>query len=461
MDTPLFAYYTPTTEHTTESIQETLLRTQLDECWMRIRPTEHASRNGDPLLMLQMYDLRTGAPANVPDVGEMLSAEGRTAFLVGAADPEAESAAFEIYRDGETAFSWAGELEGFDAQLPNGQRYSGRDDFFRAFAELAGVGWQQLLDDAGQAGAVEEEADINTDLLLRGRVVGLPAGIPRRPEVFFFHYAEQVEEGAEAEAEAEEDEPGDRMALALLDLRLVEHLWNEAPAEAVLSFLKALESVQGAVLGPLAHALPRAIAYVEEQDLTQPMAAVAQRELIVYELLAMASSAAFQTGDTVDYFDQCFLPLLSLTDDPVNEAAVRASLDEIQGLDVLHAMAEVLPYHVPEGELLESLDDSELAPLVDWALGDDGEYEGSLFLLDLKRLSGLVQRFDSDAFSERIEAFLSAWTATRAQSEEPEEHRAQDEMELARFSHHFEELQILLALCEANQLQPALFFYGR
>ena len=466
MTAPLFAYYAPEADHTVESIQETLLRTQLDECWLRIRPTT-VKRAGEPLLMLQMYDLRTGAPANVADVGELLSAGGRTVVLVGAADPEAASAAFEVYRDGATTFSWAGQLEGFDATLPDGQHFEGEDGFRAAFAAATGVGWEELLEDAERAGVASDEADPHTDLLLRGRVVGLPAGLPRRPEVFFFHYAEQSSREADEEEDTADDpegdedgEPDDQMALVLLDLRLVGHLWSQAPAAQVLDFLRALEAVHGAVLGPLSHALPRAIAAVQLVDQERPLAAAPAPELEVYELLAMASATAFQTGDSVEYFDQCFFPLLSLTANPVSKEAVRASLDEIEGLDVLRAMSEVMPYTIPEGEMLESLADDELAPLADWAQTEGGEYEGSLFLLDLQRLSTLVRSFDSHGFSKRIQAFIEAWTSLLAERDEPEEHRAVDELELARFSHHFEELQILLALCEANKLQPALFFYG-
>jgi hypothetical protein len=404
--------------------------------------------------MIQLFDLTSGSPINVPGLGQQLSADGRTALLVAASDlPDQEqSAGLEVFFDGQIRFCWSGELESFEVKQ-SGTWCTGREGFLSAFSELTKLRWQDLLADAEEAGSVAEQADENTDLALRGRILGLPAGMPRRPELFFFHYVDDEEETEDLEPDGD-----DRMALVLLDSRLSSFLWEEAPASHVAEFLQALRSVQGGVLGPLSHALPRAIENVEAHDQDRPLAGSDEPDLLVYELLSMASAAAFLTGDTLDYYDQCFFPLLSLSDSPLSAEALEAGLEEIEGLDLLQAMTEVLPYSVPEGELLESFADEELAPLARWAVVD-GEYEGSLFLLDHRRLWEQVQRFDPERFAQRVEAFESVWTEL-SPPEDPEQQRALDEQELARFFHRFGELQLLLILCEVNELQPALFFYG-
>lgn len=478
MLSPVYSYFVLANEHTPQSIETCLRESMLSGVWVRLRQIAPAA--GPELVMVELFELESGAPVDVEGLGPRLSAEERTA-LFAAVDPTDRGAAFELCRSGEQQHAWSGELESFDLTL-EGAQHLGREGFLQAFASLTGIAWNALVEAASapprEAGVANGQANL---LLLRGRVLLIPEGMPLRPELFRLHYAEEEwsEEAAAAdgeyseddedEEEEEEDAEGDeaeeegdesRLMLVLLDSRLCRHLWEEAPAASVASFLEAVEPVRAAVLGPLAHALPDVIGIVQAQPPDRFLASSQARELLVYEVVSMATAVGFVAGDTVAFYDQLLFPLLNLTEQPVSPEAVRASLEEIRGMGVLSAMVEVLPYAAPEGELLESFADDELAPLAEWAAEDD-LYEGSLFLLDAKRLWERVLAFDLEQLMARVQRFRAIWAdVVPDEVKEVGWDEDLDELELYRVGRRLEELQLLLALSQANNLQPAILFYG-
>lgn len=478
---PLYAYFVPVDAHDEESLQRAILSTHLDECWMRVCPLDI----GQGYTMLELTDLESGAGLTVEGLGEALSSDGRRVYRVLDGDPEQQSAAFEVFEDGERAFAWAGHFDSFDVNVDGLGRRMYREGFDEAFAALVGVPWDEIVpaaregqspmmemvpleaDEDAEPGEDEDEglalelADEHTDLVLRGRLMGIPEGMPRMPQLFRFHDVSQLEDDEAVPTHDEEDEDDEHMALVLLDPGVTNLMWAEAPAGEALRFLEAMGPLQAKVLGPLAHAMPEVLEAVRQHDLERPLAAAEQRDLLVYEVLSMASATVFATGASVADHDERFLPLLSLSPIEPPDEALRASLAEISGRGVLSAMAEVLPYSVPEGEMLDCFADGELSPLAPWAVGEDGVYEGSLFHVDLERLARLVVDFEPEPFLARVRGFLERWNGMLGVDGFDEQLMALHDLELMWFQQRLQELQLVLALADVNRLRPALLFYSR
>lgn len=464
MEPQVYAYFVDAGPHDVDSVRLALGQQQLDDAWLRISELT-LERSGRRLLALELFDLDTGGPLDVPPLALRLSGEGRHAWLF-AVDPTGQGAAFEHYEGGEQRYAWGGRWETFDDEL--GQ---GREGFLARVAAEGGLDWEEVTAAAAALPRFDDVADEHTDLLLRGRLLAMPVGMARRPELFRLHYVEALyeegedDEGGEdgdargVELDPQEPEGDEHLLVLLLDPQLTRFLWEEAPASHVAAFLRAVEPVRGAVLGPLAHAFPDVLGMVEAQPPDRPLARSPLRELLVYEVLSMATAVAFLAGDTVSYYERLFFPLLGLAEGEAVPDAVRECLEEIQELDTLRAMVEVLPYSAPEGELLECFGDQELTPLAAWA-ESDGVYEGSLFLLDATRIGGMVERFDGEGLARLMEQFRQVWADVLPPGNEWHAGQADlDEEELALFRDRLDELRRLLALADVNRLQPAIFFY--
>lgn len=454
MRPPHYAFYALADELTPDAVRELIHDLGLDETWLRVCETT-ASYEERALLQIELYDLDTGEPVFAEEIGPTLAAEGRTALTVGS-HPEEKEIAFALYEDGEVSFMWAGELDDFEAEDEQGNEHKGKEGFDHVFSDLTGARFDDYLDAPSVRPDAGEMADEETLLLLRGRYIGLPPGLERAPEIHSFH---------EADLDIEESDE-DRMALLLIDLRLTEELWKNQPAGAVSAFLEAIAPLRERVLGPLAGAFAEARQFIGEQPPNQPLAGAADPPLTAYELLAMATAIAFVGGHRVSHYDERFFPLLSLKEGGDLERVIGDELDEITGRGLLSAMCEVLPYSVPEGEMLESIGDEELAPLAPWALDDDGGYEGSIFLLDPKRLIESLGEFSRQDFDVRCERFTSAWCGLASDGEGDAEAWRQarfdrDAEERAEFDMLLSELTMLLAISQVNHLHPAILFYGR
>jgi len=469
MEPQVYAYFVDAGPHDVDSVRLALGQQQLDDAWLRISELA-LERSGRRLLALELFDLDTGGPLDVPGLAVRLSGEERHAWLV-AVDPTGQGAAFEHYEGGEQRYAWGGRWETFD----DDELGQGREGFIARVAAQGGLDWEEVTTAAAALPRFDQVADEHTDLLLRGRLLAMPVGMPRRPELFRLHYVEALYEEGDGDQDVDDDEDAardmdlddggegpegeDHLLLLLLDPQLTGFLWEEAPAAHVAAFLRAVEPVRGAVLGPLAHALPDVLGMVEAQQPDRPLARSPLRELLVYEVLSMATAVAFLAGDTASYYEQLFFPLLGLADGEAVPDAVSESLEEIQEMDTLRAMVEVLPYSAPEGEILECFGDEELTPLAAWA-ANDGVYEGSLFLLDATRIGGMLERFDPERLATRVEQFRQVWADVLPPGNEWHAGQADlDEQELALFRDRLDELRRLLALADVNRLQPAVFFY--
>lgn len=460
MTAPLHLYYLRAEQQPVEVLREALLRLHLDELWMRLASLGELRWEGSECLQLELYHLRDGTPILPEAAGAMLSSHDRQALRLSV-DSSRTSVAFELYRNGVAVAAWAGDVESFGSEdrRPKKERrpeelQACRERFLAFFRKTTGLDFQELMsspairEDAARTGAPDGL------LLLRGRLLKPVEGMGRWPELFRFHDRNQGEESPGAE----------HAAIVGLDLQLAERLWRRTPASQVYQYLRMLEPLRGVVLGPLAGLLPQVLAAVEAHPPEQPLASDEEPDLTVFEVLAMSTAQVFMVGDRVEYLDERFYPLLSLSKGAVSREAVADSLEEIAELDVLSAITEVMPYAVPEGQMMDAFADEELSPLAPWAVRDDS-YEGSLFLLDTCRLRALVDAFDIDELNARIAEFRRLWfevsDPTGGSLEEWLEGRRElDRRELSRFEDTFVELQHVLPLSEGNGLTPALLFYS-
>jgi hypothetical protein len=428
---PWVAHFVSSSGDDRDRLRRILLELQLDRVWLHTAERRLGPRRW---LQVETYDLRTGQPLVLDLLAERLSSEGRAFQLVA----DGRWARYRLFQEGR--------LVAADEGMVDDPTFGGR------CLERLGCPWDEL---AGAAGRDERSAEIaaeGTEVLVRGRLLALPPGTPRWPQLFTFH----ARNGAPQR---------DQLSLVLLDLARAEQLCRQ-PAAEVLRFLAVIEAVGPAVLGPLHGALAEVRSLLAQVDDQQPPAALAATHPLIYEVLAMGTALGYGLGDELSYFDERFFPLLSLADSEMGRP-IEDGLDEIAELGVLSAMVEVLPYSVPEGELLEAFADGEIAPLPRPS-GDSAEhhaehYEGSLFLLDHRRLAGLVQAFDGEALARRAQRFLRQWH--RAMEVETDfdrwcaQREAIDGDEILRFSETASELKVLLALAEVHQLRFGLLFY--
>ncbi len=469
MTAPLHAFYLRTDQHSPETIQLSLIELHLDEVWLRVTTPKELRWDGAPVYQLELFHLRDGLPIVPEGLGPLFSQKEKVTLRLSA-DATRTSLAFELFRDGRSATGWAGDVECFgdEEHRPKKQRSAqelaaSRAAFLRHFEEETGLAFGALLDAETISERAAEVALEGTLAMVRNRFVRLVQGMGRWPELFRFHDRHEDEEREEREEGANEDDPDrDHVAICAFDPRHAERAWRLRPASQVYQFLRRVEPLRATILGPLSHTLPEVLAVVESHPPEQPLATAEQGDLTVYEVLALASSLVYMVGDRVRYFDERFFPLLGLTKTAPAKNVLADALEEIEELDIVAAMTEVLPYSVPEGEMMEAFSDEELAPLAPWAVEEDS-YEGSLFLLDPTRLRQLVEEFDIDELKARVEEFRALWFELSGNENREvwlEARRERDEAALSRFEDTFVELQHTLRLAEGNELAVALVFYS-
>jgi hypothetical protein len=463
MSSPLHAFYVRSDQHTPDSIRQSLVDLHFDDIWLRIAPVEQITWDGSSPIQVELYHLREGMPMLPEAAAALLSSRERVVLRLSV-DATRTTVAYEVYRNGVSRTGWAGDVETFEAaedrkpkeQRPAAELRRCREAFLRAFGQETGVDLEALLASEAASQLGSDEAIEGTEALVRGRFVKLMRGMGRWPEMFRFHDRNETDDDGISGAQ-------EHVALVALDLRHAERLWKRTPARQAYQFLRAIEPLKRAVLGPLAHALPDVLAAIETHPPEAPLAASAAPDLTAYEVLAASTALVFMVGDRVRYLDERFFPALALSEAPISKAALEDSLDDVACLGVLSAMTEVLPYSVPEGQMMEAFADEEVSPLATWAVADD-MYEGTVFLLDPARLRKIVDDFDIDALKEKVTAFRTAWSeiaeVTDASADELAERGARDEAELSRFEDTFVELQHVLRIADLNDLSLALIFYS-
>jgi len=473
MTAPFHAFYLRADQNTLETIQLTLIDLHLDEVWIRLTSPPEVRWGGSPVPQIELFHLRDGMPIMPESFAPLVSRKEKVALRLSA-DATRTSLAFELFRDGKSACGWAGDVECFgdEEHRPKKTRTAkeleaSRLAFLDHFESETGLSFSALMDAETISDRAAEVALDGTLVMVRNRFLRLVKGMGRWPELFRFHdrHEDEEREPQEEEGEEEREEEAlerDHVAICAFDARHAERVWRLRPASQVYQFLRRVEPLRATILGPLSHVLPEALAAVESHPPEQPLASAEEPDLTLYEVLSLASGLVYMVGDRVRYLDERFFPLLNLAKGTPPKSVLADALEEIEGLDVVAAMTEVLPYSVPEGEMMEAFGDEELSPLAAWAVEEDS-YEGSLFLLDPTRLRALCEEFDIDELKARVEEFRKLWfELSGAENYEAwlEERSERDEVELSRFEDTFVELQHTLRLAEGNELAVALVFYS-
>lgn len=386
------------------------------------------------LIQVEIHEGAQGLPSEDPELVGKLSRGGRAVFVH--VNHSASQAIVHGIRDGKPDEGFAG--------APG-------DDFAAKLREALGrdLTLDQITaaDDGSRLGI--GIASSRTSAFVAGVWLTIPPGTPTGANSFAFH-----------DRGAGQDEDASRMAPFAFDGKKLRALWSQ-PAAQIAATLRKTPPWH---LGPLALLLPEVTDRLEKRGAQPP-----EHDVRALELCALACARAFAGGETVSYWDERVLPMLSLaSDEPKIETADCEDLEDCESL--LHAMVEVLPFAAPpdgEGHLLAQLSDREIAPLAPWARPGE-EYAGAIFLADPTRLLPLTRSLDGRKLRMLIEKLERAWYRA-ARPGQPEgdafetfkkawhEQGAQDEERCLRA---WTELRIVFELAGANALQPALFFYA-
>ena len=464
MTLPHYAYYVLAEQRSADELRQLLLELGLERAWTRVVPVRPCFQ-GQALLQLEITDLETGLPIFAEELGPALAAEDRIALIVGA---DEEEVAFSLFADGETTLMWGGPAEDFEAEDEDGKVYSGAAGLRELFAQLVGEPWEAFFSAEQTAPDARNVADAGTTLALRGRTVAIPEGFARNAQAFYFHESDDYLPANDDEAlETSDDawEGDERVALVLLHPELLEAFWQELPAAAIVAFFEALAPERERVLGPLAGSFDEALDFFASLPADKPAAQCPTPDLLAFEVLAMGTSLGYGLASSVADFDERFLPLYALggaSQPEVNTKAIEDQLAEINELGALAALTEALPYRVPEGQLLECIDDSHLGPLAPWAQEPDGSYAGSLFLLQPQALASLRAGFSKERLRGLETALLRTWhrlVQPMLAFDDWRQQRPHDQDDWRHFEAQDHELSELMRLGAANELALALVFY--
>ncbi|MBI5480955.1 MAG: hypothetical protein HY906_19000 [Deltaproteobacteria bacterium] len=448
-------YFTREAEHSADSLRQVLLQAGLDGAWLRVTEVT-ASQNGDAALGLLCAEVTAfGSDQAVGDLTTLraLSEGGRTAFFLAFAGNE-DRVAYEVYRDGARIGGWQGVRREYPAVVDPGAgdaESSAQRAFNAFFRGHTGLEFDALLGSDAAWPIMDHGTRPGTEAFFLGRRLKVPEGTSKLLDLFRFR-----DRGGAAE--------GDHMAFLAVDIAAATRVLKNAPAGTLAQVLGRLDEGAAYRIGPFTHAAKEVAAEAAAMPAEEP-AANADPSVDLIELVAMGHTGGGTAGDTVEYFDQVFFPLLNLYDlekvPPLWEEEV-ASLEQH---GCLRAMAEVLPYAAPEGQLLDSFGDEEVKPLAPGHVSD-GEYSGALFLVDRARLRVLLGNFDGASFMEKLEKFRSAWWRA-GHRDEPVAHylawrQARDPLDredIERFATTLAEIKAVVGLCDENRLEMAVVFY--
>jgi hypothetical protein len=448
-------YFTRESDHTGDSLRQVLLEHGVDGAWLRVAPVSAASNGGAALGFLLAEVSAFGSDQPVADLTTIraLSEGGRTAFFLAFAGDE-DRVAYEVYHDGARVGGWEGIRREYPAPVDpdaDDAETSARRAFDEQFRGHTGMAFDTLLGSDAAWPILDHGARPGTEAFFLGRRLRVPDGTSKLLDLFRFR-----DRGGATDS--------DHMAFLAIDVAGAARVLTTAPAGALAQILHRLEEGAGEKIGPFAHAVPEVAAEASAMPEETP-AAEADPSVDLIELIAMAHTGGGTAGDTVEYFDQVFFPLLNLYDGDKLPPVDPGELEELEDQGCLRAMAEVLPYNAPEGQLLESLADEELNPLSPGHVQDE-EYLGSLFIVDRTRLRALLDNFDGRRFMERLEKFMAAWWAAGHEGEPPaaqgtwrRARAALDAEDLERFATTLAEIQAIVGLCDENDLELAVVFY--
>lgn len=307
-------------------------------------------------------------------------------------------------------------------------------------------------------------ADAGCEAFFAKREFSVPAWTDRKVDLFRF--SERHGKGIEEE---DGGKGGGRACFVSLDLeKLRQEVQGSEAGDLIYQLNHYRVGHRARLLGPMQADLHPCVDRLRRLPKNTPVAKMPEL-LDLLELLAMVHTWASTPGNRVAYLDEVFFPLLNLNVGDTLPPLDDEDVESMGSMPLTHVMADILPYRCPEGEIMESLDDGELAPLsgvleLSDVLG--AEVDGAVFLLDHARVSERLRALDPDAFSETVEAFIrhmweaervrwsgdqEAWLANRLEMDQPE---------LTAFFNTANELQTLIQMCEDNGLVLGLLFYA-
>ncbi len=433
-------------QHSPDTVRNVLRREGIGRVWLAFVEVEV---RGVPWLAFSMTTLRDegndgGWPMMVPRVAEVLS-EGTATALELIVAPDGLELFFSVFREGERQSRGRVLPESDDpaTSLLDGEELAEQEALRSLTAQLAGPGCEAFF--ARRQFAVPEWTDRSVDL---------------------FRFSERHGKGIEQE---DGGKGGGRACFVALDLEQLKQQVRGAKSGELIKVLNHYRVGHRArLLGPMQGDLHPVVDRLRRLPVGTPTERIPEL-LDLLELLAMVHTWASTPGNRVAYLDEVFFPLLNLN---VGDAMPPLDDEEVENLASMplpHAMADILPYGCPEGDIMESFDDGELAPLggvLELTEALDGDDDGAVWLVDHSRLMQRLRALDPDQFGQTVEAFIrhmwnfenyrwsgdqEAWLANRLEMDQPE---------LTSFFNTANELQTLIEMCERNGLRLGVLFYA-
>jgi hypothetical protein len=441
----LCCYLVRQDQHTRESVRNVLRHEDMGRVWLTAVPVEI---RGQAWMAFGMSALRDdgadgGWPILKPRLAELLS-EGTAHVLELIVSPDGVEIFLSIFREGERQKRARTLPESDDPVL---SLLDGAD-----LVELPGL--------AGLAGQV---CGPGAEAFFKLKQLEVPEWTDRRVDLFRF--SERHGKGIEEE---DGGKGGGRAAFIALDLeKLKDEVRGKTTGETLYALNRYRVGNRHRLLGPMQGDLNPCVDRLRRLHKDTALEKVPEL-LDLLELMALVHTWASTPGNRVSYLDEVFFPLLNLNSDGPLPPMDEDDREQVANLPLPHAMADLLPYACPEGEIMESFEDGEFAPLaqvleVEGAL--EGDVEGAVWLLDHARLMERLRALDPDAFADRINAFLKhVWAVEGGRWEGDQEawlnHRVEmDQPELTAFFNTANELQTLLEMCDLNGLRAGVLFY--
>ena len=434
-------YLVRQTDHSHDTIRSALGTLGLGNSWLTVIPTE---LRGEAWLVVSLQLLKDassegGWPYASDEVGQALSTSG--VVLEFLATPGAESMRLGMFNVGERLGS----------PLPDPLPRS--DD--PVLTELTP---EELLELDAVHMTAEPDCGEHTEAICANRTLVVPPWTDKGVDVFRFT------ERSTAGLDDEEDDDRGRLCFVALDLSRLRIQVRDRTVSAAISALDFYTNQHSKrFLGPMQADLPLCQQSLRKLPGDQPLRDTPGLTDLA-ELFALVNTWISAAGNRLAYLDEVFFPLLNLASETVPEELDADELPQMADMTLLAAMADQLPYHAPEGELLESFADEELTSLTR-VLELDQANGGALWLLDHGRLKQCLERLDPTAFGLRCEEFMRVWWESGrgswevSQDEWLAERVEQDEPAIRTFFTTFNELYTLVSMAELNELQVALLFY--
>ena len=439
-------------DHSPDSVLATLIGQGLSNAWITAAPTELRGEEWMAVSIQLLKDAASegGWPVASDEVGQALS--GRTDVVLELlVTPGAETMRLGLFGDGER------QREPLEQALP-----ASEDPCLTELEPAA------LLELAAVQSIGEMTCGEHTHVLSSQRTMEVPPWADKSVDLFRFteRTSAGIGEAHDEEGQRQDEDDRGRVSMVALDLTRLRETLNRRSVAGVLQGLDFYANRDSKrFLGPLQGELPRC-----QEILRQMPGGSSVREapelVDLAELLAMAHTRVSAPGNRVAYLDEVFFPLLNLASETIPETLDEDELDELDELDLIAAMADQLPYHAPEGELLESFADEEVVPLAQaLELGGGAGEGGALWLLDHHRLRQRLDALDPEAFAHCCEEFMKAWWLTGQGSWELDQRQwleqrvEHDETAIRTFFSTWSELRTLVTMADLNELKVALLFY--